>query len=393
MPTHPRLAFVAVFGLLVSQLAAATLDLSKAASRAELGAIIATAGSAPLKKALLDHADAILAAAAQRPHADAAIRTVASAQGKTETTNTTPASLKVAAGGELPIFDTLRLVDLAVPNAGPHDKRATDPYDAAFFEHLGHIASLESLNIISTKAGDDWIVPLGRLTKLKTLRFTNNGKLTDVGLETLAGLTNLEAFSYVGTAMKGHAFAKFTGWTRLTRCSFRGSSIDDEGLRLICERFPQLESLVLAHAKFTDAGAPALAKLTRLKGLELGTANATPASLKHIAALPLEYLQLGEGFDKSDSLPYLKPLGALKRLTLTNCRAATDDDLRQIAALKQIENLELGGIPLPEARRALLKEFGHLKALRLVPGGRDSFSPDVQAAVKKLLPNTAVKFE
>ena len=114
-------------------------------------------------------------------------------------------------GGDVSLFDTLKLVDLAMPNAGPHDHRKVDPYDAAFFGHLGHIQTLESLNIIATKLSDEWIAPLGKLTNLKTLRFTNNGKLTDVGMAHLAGLKNLEQFSFVGTGMKGHAYAKCEG--------------------------------------------------------------------------------------------------------------------------------------------------------------------------------------
>lgn len=312
------------------------------------------------------------------PHVEAVIRTVEGAKGKVEKT----------ANGQ-----SLKLVDLAVPNTGPHDHRKDDPYNAAFFEHLGHITTLESLHIISTKFNDEWMPPLAKLTNLKSLRFVNNGKLTDAGLAQLAGLKQMTNFGYIGTAMTGHAFAQFTGWTQLSRCSFRGSSIDDEGLKNICERFPKLESLVLAHAKFTDAGAPHLAKLTQLKGLELGTHNATPASLQHITALPLEYLQLGEGFDSPASLPYLKSLKTLKRLTITSCKALADGDLRQIAALKHVENLELGGLALPEARLALLKDFTHLKALRVTPSGREKFSPELQEAVKKLLPNTALKFE
>ena len=88
---------------------------------------------------------------------------------------------------------SLKLVDLAVPGAGPHDHRKDDPYDAAFFEHLGHITTLESLNIISTKFNDAWMPNIAKLTNLKTLRFTNNGKLTDAGMEQLAGLKNLGA--------------------------------------------------------------------------------------------------------------------------------------------------------------------------------------------------------
>ncbi len=367
--------------------------LASIKSSADLESRITATKDAAVRKALRGNSAAILAAAEAQPHVEVVARIVEGAHGKVELTNATPASLKQAFGGESALFNTIKLVDLAVPGTGPHDHRANDPYDATFFEHLGHVTSLESLNIISTKFNDDWMPHIAKFTNLRTLRFVNNGKLSDAGLEQLAGLKQMTNFSYIGTAMQGHAFAKFDGWTHLTRCSFRGSSIDDEGLRLIGERFPQLESLVLAHAKFTDAGAPNLAKLPKLKGLELGTHNATPASLQHITALPLEYLQLGEGFDSPASLPYLKPLKTLKRLTLTNCKATTDDDLKTIAALKHVENLELGGIALPEHRLPLLKEFTHLKALRIVPGGREPFSADTQAAVKKLLPTTTLKFE
>lgn len=312
------------------------------------------------------------------PHVEAVIRIVEGAKGKVEKT----------ADGQ-----SLKLVDLAVPNTGPHDHRKDDPYNAAFFEHLGHITTLESLHVIATKFNDEWMPSLAKLTNLKSLRFVNNGKLTDAGLAQLAGLKQMTNFGYIGTAMKGHPFAQFTGWTQLSRCSFRGSSIDDEGLKNICERFPKLESLVLAHAKFTDAGAPHFAKLTQLKGLEIGTHNATPASLRHVAALPLEYLQLGEGFDSPASLPHLKPLKTLKRLTITNCKAFGDDDLKQIATLKSVENLELGSLALSEARLALLKDFAHLKALRVTPPSREKFSPEIQDAVKKALPKAALKFE
>src|SRR5881394_3217497 len=87
------------------------------------------------------------------PHVEAVIRTIEGAKGKVEKT----------ADGQ-----SLKLVDLAVPGAGPHDHRAEDPYDASFFEHLGHVTTLESLNIISTKFNDDWMPHIARLTNLKT---------------------------------------------------------------------------------------------------------------------------------------------------------------------------------------------------------------------------------
>src|SRR5579862_9929796 len=138
--------------------------------------------------AILVLRSATSSALALDPHVEAVTQIVEGAKGKVEKT----------ADGQ-----SLKLVDLAVPGAGPHDHRAEDPYDAAFFEHLGHITTLESLNIISTKFNDDWMPHIAGLTNLKTLRFTNNGKLTDAGMEQLAGLKNLESFSFVGTAITG----------------------------------------------------------------------------------------------------------------------------------------------------------------------------------------------
>lgn len=311
-------------------------------------------------------------------HVEAVTRIVEGAKGKVEKTE----------DGQ-----SLRLVDLQVPNAGPHDHRKDDPYDAAFFEHLSHIITLESLNVISTKANDEWIAPLGKLTNLKTLRFTNNGKLTDAGMEHFAGLKNLEAFSFVGTQITGKAYAKFEGFTKLIKVSHRGSSINDEGLAELCAHLPNLESISLAHAKFTDAGAVHLAKLTKLKGLEIGTSEATPQALTHLAKLPLlESLQLGEGFDSIECIPLIKGIATLRRLTLTNATKLTDAELKTVTCLTQLEHLELGKVPFPDERLPVVKDFAFLKSMRLVPV-KDPFSDEAQAKIKLLVPKTALQFK
>ncbi len=311
------------------------------------------------------------------PHAEAVIRIVTAAKGKVELT----------ADGQ-----GVKLIDLAVPGAGPHDHRKDDPYDAAFFEHVGHLPTLESLNIISTKFNDDWMPPLAKLTNLKVLRFTNNGRLTDAGMAQLAGLTKLENFSFVGTQMTGKAYDRFEVFTKLTRVSHRGSLIDDEGLRQLCDHLPNLESLSLAHAKFTDVGAPHLAKLTKLKGLELGTSKATPQALKHIAKLPLEYLQLGEGFESGAAIAFIKDLATLRRLTLTNAQGITDTDLQGLAGLTQLTHLEIGKMPLPDERIPALKPFAFLKTMRLVPA-KAPFTPEQQAKIQAVLPQTKIEFK
>jgi Leucine-rich repeat (LRR) protein len=320
---------------------------------------------------------ATASAYAADPHVEAVTRIVTAAEGKVELT----------ADGL-----GVKLIDLNVPGAGPHDHRKDDPYDAAFFEHVGHLSTLESLNIISTKFNDEWMAPIGKLTNLKVLRFTNNGKLTDVGMAKLAGLKNLENFSFVGTQMTGKAYAQFEGFTKVTRVSHRGSSIDDEGLRQLCDHLPNLESLSLAHAKFTDAGAPHLAKLTKLKGLELGTSKATPQALKAIAKLPLESLQLGEGFESVACIPLIKDIASLRRLTLTNAQAITDADLLVIAGLTQLDHLEIGKMPLSDERIPALKPFAFLKSMRLVPV-KTPFTAEQQAKIQSVLPKTTLTFK
>ncbi|MBV8881643.1 MAG: hypothetical protein JO332_16925 [Planctomycetaceae bacterium] len=315
-------------------------------------------------------------AVAPDPHVDAVTRIVEGAKGKVEKTAD---------------CQSLKLVDLAVPGAGPHDHRTEDPYDAAFFEHLGHITTLESLNVISTKFNDEWMAPIARLTNLKTLRFVNNGKLTDAGMEQLAGLKNLETFTFVGTAITGSAYAKFDGFTKLTRVSHRGSSIHDEGLKQLCEHLPNLESLSLAHAKFTDAGAPNLAKLTKLKGLELGASKATAQALESVLKLPLEYLQLGEGFEGPECIPLIKGIPTLKRLTLTNAAKFSDAELTAVSGLTQLEHLEIKA-PFPDERLPLLKDFAFLKSMRLVPV-KDPFPAETEAKIKALLPKTQIQFK
>jgi len=311
------------------------------------------------------------------PHAEAVARIVTGAKGKVELT----------ADGQ-----GIKLIDLNVPGAGPHDHRKDDPYDAVFFEHVGHLSSLESLNIIATKFNDDWMPSVARLTNLKVLRFTNNGKLTDAGMAQLSGLRNLENFSFVGTQMTGKAYAQFEGFTKLTRVSHRGSSIDDEGLRQLCDHLPNLESLSLAHAKFSDAGAPHLAKLTKLKSLELGTPKATPQALKAIAKLPLESLQLGEGFESIACIPLIKDIPTLRRLTLTNAQSLSDADLQIIAGLTQLDRLEIDKMPLPDDRIAALKPFAFLKSMRLVPV-KAPFTPEQQAKIQAILPKTKLEFK
>jgi hypothetical protein len=408
----------------LTALHAATPDLSKITSCADLDAVIAATPDSGLKQALADNAPAILAAAEQHPHVEAVIRTIESAPGTFTKVNTTPEALKKAAGGDIALFDTLTEVNTGILNGHAHASRdkKTDPYDAAFIEHLGHIPTLENLSVVVTALEEpslDAILKLKRLQKLRIEKRLGNGpgdtalaklsqlatfpdlkslslhyfsKATDAGLEQLAGLKNLESFSLRGS-VPGHAFAKFEGWTNLKSIAFHGNAIDDEGLGHICERFPNLESLNLIHARvLTDASAVHLLKLKKLKRIILNGPQMTAAWHGNLSSLPLESLSVSQGnsLPASQAIAGAKSIPTLRQFAMSG-KALTDTDLTALASMTQLESLSLESIDLPDERLPQLQAFSFLKSITfaLRPKG---YPPETQTKVKALLPTVEVKF-
>ena len=398
--------------------------LSNVASRADLDAVIAATADTTLKQALTDHAAAILAAAEQHPHVEAVIRTIESAPGTFTKLNTTPEALKKAAGGDIALFDTLTMVSTGIFKGHAHASRdkKTDPYDAAFIEHLGQIPSLENLSVVVATFDESSLDSILKLKRLKSLRIEkryDNGpgdtalaklsqlatfpdlkslslhyfsKATDAGLEHLAGLKNLESFSFRGN-VPGHAFAKFEGWTNLKSIAFHGNGIDDEGLGYICERFPNLESLNLIHARvLTDASAVHLLKLKKLKSIILNGPKLTAAWHGNLSSLPLESLSVSQGnaLPAAQAIAGAKAIPTLRRFAMSG-QTLTDADLTELASMTQLESLSLEGLNLPDTRLPQLQAFAHLKTLTLVRYGK-GYPDETQAKLKALLPKVEVKF-
>lgn len=366
--------------------------LANVKTRADLDAVIAATAAPATREALTAHAAEIVAAAERKQNVDELVGILTAASATFEKANATPQDLRVAFGGPSALFDDLKAINLAASGLTIKEKRKTDPFDQAFYERLGKLTAIENLIIINTTAENDWLVPLAKLKSLKMLRIINQSKLDDAGLAHLAPLNQLESFGYIGTKMTGAPFRDFRGWSVLKTASFRGSQMSDAGLEALCDAFPNLQSLVLAHGHFSDTAVARVASLTQLKGLEIGSPKATPQCLKHIVGLPLEYLQLGDGLDASAGIAIISQIKTLKRLTLTNCKNATDDDLRSVAGMKSLEHLETSSLDLPPERLPLIKEFAFLKSMRLLKRPMP-YDAEMQAKLKELLPHTALTFE
>lgn len=417
--------FALLVALFLSPLAlhAAAPDLSKITTRADLDAVIAATADPALKQALGNHADAIVAAAAQHPHVEAVIRKIESAPGSFTKINTTPDALKKVGGGDIAIFDTLTQVGTNILGGKAHDHRKenADPYDAAFIEHLGRISSLETVKLEASGIQDAWVAPLLKLKKLKSLSVSGFGRLgdesltqlqqltecpdltslelayfgkaTDAGWEKLAGLKNLESFTPRGAGYPGHFFAKFDGWTKLKKINFHSNGLDDVGLGNVCEKFPNLEFIKLWHSKsLTDAGAEHFNKLKKLTGIEISCAKATAGLVKHLRDLPMQYIALEYGVcsPAAEAIATVKAIPTLRKLSL-DAKAFTDDDLTAVTGVTQVTELSLSDLDLPDARVPQLHAFAHLKSLTLVRYGK-GYPDETQAKVKALLPKVDVKF-
>ncbi len=404
-------------------LRAAAPDLSRIASRADLDAVIAAIPDGALKQALADHGQVILAGAVRHPHVKAVVRTIETAPGTFAMINTTPEALKHAADGEIEIFDSLTAVNTGILHGHAHQNRdkKTDPYDAAFIEHLGHVDTLESVSVVVTTLEESSLDPLLRLSRLKALRIEKRGgnglgdtalaklqrlekfpdlrslslhyfQVTDAGLEHLAGLKHLESFS-LRANVPGHAFENFAGWTKLKSIAFHGNGIDDKGLGFICERFPNLETLNLIHArKLTDASAVHVLKLRKLKGILINGPKITAAWLSGVSRLPLESLNVAQGAvtPPAEAIAAVRSIPTLRRLSIEG-NAFSDADVASLAGATQITELSVSGLGLTSGRVPSLRGFSHLKKLRIIEWNTDA-DPDTEAAVKSLLPATEVTF-
>ena len=81
----------------------------------------------------------------------------------------------------------------------------------------------------------------------------------------------------------------------------------------------------------------------------------------------------------------------LRRLKLGET-SITDSDRTALAGATQLEDLLFGMLDLPDERLPQLQAFSFLKSLRLVPA-KKPFSPETQAKIKALFPETTLEFK
>ncbi|MBL8176380.1 MAG: hypothetical protein JNK48_17015 [Bryobacterales bacterium] len=197
---------------------------------------------------------------------------------------------------------------------------------------------------------DGDIASLAELPHLKTLDLSFT-LITDAALEQLSPLRGIEHLNLQSAELlTDAAIAHIRGWKQLRSLQLRGTDITDTSMEYIAE-LPALERLDVSYTQITNNGMEYLAGLNRMEDLSIGG--------NKISGVGLHILK---------SLPRLKRLnlsGAQKRNSGTWGTALTEADMGTIAALAQLEALNLAGVRLTNSGLARLRSLVRLKELDL----------------------------
>jgi Leucine-rich repeat (LRR) protein len=248
---------------------------------------------------------------------------------------------------------------------------ATEAITDAAASYLRANKHLRKLVLRGTDITDVGMPYLAALTGLKSLDLSHT-MVGDVGLESLPALSELEELDLGGTRITGINLSFLKLLPKLKKLSFNGiqrrnagacwtpliTDLDLDAISLLSG----LEDLnlgigvslgktgvavgagnchVTGGIQLTDLGVVKLAKLTKLRRLDISGARITPAGLKALTSLPLERLSLWNcsGLDDSAAPEY----AALPKLSILDLSytSASDGTLKSLAALPNLKFLYL----------------------------------------------------
>ena len=249
--------------------------------------------------------------------------------------------------------------------------RGTDITDVGM-PYLAALTGLKSLNISYTMVGDVGLESLPALSDLEELNLGGT-RITGTNLNFLKLLPKLRELSFSGIQRRNGGAC----WTPLL------TDLDMDTISLLSG----LEGLnlgvgvslgrtgvpvgagnchVTGGIQLTDLGVAKLARLTKLRRLDIGGSKVTPAGLKVLEKLP-----------------------QLERLSLWNCAKLDDSAAPELAALAKLSNLDLSYTPTGDVTLKSLAALRDLKLLYLTDTKATSAGVE---AFRKQKPATSVSW-
>jgi RNA polymerase sigma factor (sigma-70 family) len=220
---------------------------------------------------------------------------------------------------------------------------------AAALKGLAEITTLRELNVGFTAAPgkDPYVSPL----------------VTDTGVKELARLQHLHKLVLSGTAVTPAGVKELAALKQLRALYLDSTKVGDRGLKAL-GGFSQLQLLDLGTAKITDAGLKELTGLGQLKSLNLSCIRIVGGGLKELVKLEqLQTLRLASATDVTDAdLRAVAGLRELRELDLSNnWIRMTDAGMKELVVLGRLEKLDLNATLVGDTG---LKALAGLKELR-----------------------------
>jgi Leucine-rich repeat (LRR) protein len=271
-------------------------------------------------------------------------------------------------------LDTLALTNSAVTDAGVEtlvqafpnlielDLSSNTNLTGAALKQIASLAKLERLALLQNRFNDLNTRRLAKMPQLKGLDLRGNMEAGDMTLEVLGKLPHLTALKH------------------------RSTAVTDAGLQGLAES-TTLESLLMQDFVITNESGPHLAKLEKLSSLEVFRCQGFGTDgVLALAGLPLTRLTLRDLPDVGDpALAVLAKLPRLKRLYLHELASVGDEGLRQLAAAKELEVLDIWSLPqMTDASVGVIAGLPNLKELSIRETGVTEASVGTIAAMPKL---------
>jgi hypothetical protein len=163
------------------------------------------------------------------------------------------------------------------------DKKKIQEVTAKGVTAVGDIAGLQSLTISDSKIGDDAVVPLASLKKLKTLLLNNNPNLGDGACKNLASSRSIEELALGSTHVTSAGLKSLGSLTQL-----RSLDLSNDDIPSLADLPNQgrLQVLILKGCKgVNDSALAQVVNCKQLQRLDLGHTSVTDAGIKNLVGL------------------------------------------------------------------------------------------------------------
>jgi Leucine-rich repeat (LRR) protein len=207
-----------------------------------------------------------------------------------------------------------------------------------------------AVDLTSTWITDDDLGKLATLPELRRidLSYTKIGDLGIAQLRPLKRVTYLNC-NYCAYLTDG-AVAYIKHWTNLEYLNVRGSEVTSRVFELLAA-MKKLKSLDVGFSRVNDDGFDALASLEALEELHIGGDKMSGLALPLLRLLPSLKILDVNGSQRTDSGRWGLML--------------TDVNVESIAALTQLENLNMGGATVSDVGMKMLASLTNIQALDL----------------------------